>query len=326
MMVFDRDSFAILAVNEAATRFYGYSRKEFLTMSVKDIRRQESIPQLYGAVRAGDRGVRGPFIGQHQKKDGGLVDVEVHTQRQTWQSRTVILAEIHDVTEQKRAESRFRELLEAAPDAIALVNAQGRISLVNSQLEKMFGYPRKELLGQEVEALMPRVFRAEHCEHRCAFFAEPHERPMGSCLDLRALKKDGTEFPVEISLNPLETETGRYVIAAIRDISERERREQEIQKLNLELRTERLRLVTDAAMAQLKMDDLLPELLRRLRTALSADTANVFLLTPDEKYLTLWASDGLRDMAAEAIRVPVGHGLARRIDSCGRDRAEACAP
>jgi formate hydrogenlyase transcriptional activator len=315
MMVFDRDSFAILAVNEAATRFYGYSRREFLTMSVKDIRRQEAIPQLFGAIAVGDRGVRGPFIGQHQKKDGSLVDVEVHTQRQTLPSRTVILAEIHDVTEQKRAESRFRELLEAAPDATAMVNEQGMITLANSQLEKMFGYPRRELLGQEVETLMPSVFRERHLEHRRAFFEEPHERPMGSCLDLRALKKDGTEFPVEISLNPLKTETGVYVIAAIRDISERKRREHEIQKLNLELRSERLRLVTDAAMAHLKMDDLLVELLRRLRTALSADTASLFLFTPDGEYLELRASDGGEDIAREAIRVPAGLGIAARVAS-----------
>lgn len=313
MMAFDRESFAILAVNEAAIRFYGYTRLEFLTMTVKDIRRQEAIPQLSGALQAGDRGVGGPFIGQHQKKDGNLVDVEVHTQRRTLQSRTVILAEIHDVTEQKRAESRLRDLLEATPDAIALVNAQGKIALVNSQLEKMFGYARKELLGQEIEALMPGTFREGHLEHRQAFFEKPHERPMGSRLDLRALKKDGTEFPVEIGLNPLQTATGIHVVAAIRDISERKQREEQIRKLDLELRAERLRVVTDAALTGLSMDDLLRELLQRLRKALSADTANLLLLTSDGECLDLRASEGIEEKARERIRVPIGRGIAGRI-------------
>ena len=118
------------------------------------------------------------------------------------------------------AELQFRQVLEAAPDAVVVIDQAGSMVLVNSQLEKLFGYGRKELLGQKVEMLTPERFRQRHPGQRTNFFAGAHARPMGAGLDLYGQRSDGTEFPVEISLSPLEVGGAVLVSAAIRDITE----------------------------------------------------------------------------------------------------------
>jgi PAS domain S-box-containing protein len=168
--------------------------------------------------------------------------------------------------ELRKAEQRFRAFLESAPDAIVIVNRSGKIVLVNAQTENLFGWKRQELLGQPVELLVPTGLRDGHAGHRDKFFANPKPRVMGADPALFGLRKDGTQFPVEISLSPLETEEGLFVSSAIRDATEREA-----------LRRERAaRLEAEAAMKA--KDRFLAMLSHELRTPLTPVLASIDLL------------------------------------------------
>ncbi|HWP44913.1 MAG TPA: PAS domain S-box protein, partial [Blastocatellia bacterium] len=261
----------ILLWNEGARRLYGYEPEEVvgeanssILHDPEDLKSGKLRDMTEAALREG----KWEGILSLVRKDGSRFTARaVMTPRfDAAGQHTGFLLISKDITQEilhsqriGRAEERFRRFVESAPDAIVIVNLKGRIELVNSQTEKLFGYSREEMLGQTVEMLLPERFRDDHNRHRGRFFAEPKLRPMGMGLDLYGRRKDGSEFPVEISLSPLETEGEMLVSSLIRDATERKRFEQALREKNVEL--ERAILAKDRFLASMSHE---------LRTPLNA--------------------------------------------------------
>ena len=227
------DSF--INANVAFLKYFDLKLEEVIGHTVQDLNlgvviqppeRTDLLEQLQkeGGIRNFEREMTLP--------SGKNVTVLASLQYLHTEEMEAILSAFIDITERKQAEAILRDIVDAAPDATVIIDADGKIVLVNKQMEHVFGHAREELIGKPVSTLLPERFHGAHPRHRLEYFREPMARPMGSDLKLYGRRWDGTEFPVEISLSPLQTPDGMLAIAAIRDITRRTEAEQKIRRLS----------------------------------------------------------------------------------------------
>ncbi|MCZ7646981.1 MAG: MASE1 domain-containing protein [Planctomycetota bacterium] len=230
----------VLVANQAAHRLLGNGSGELAGRNLDDffpelgLKRQAPFENSAAAVR-----LHGAAMLPHLTLDlfrGGRQQIlEVSFGRQVVERRHVTVVVFREVTHQKLMERRLRVILESSPSAMIMVDRQGQVVMANSQTERLFGYPCPELIGQRIEVLVPAALRDRHLENREDFFRKPEVRPMGAGRDLHGQRKDGSEFPVEIALNPIQTSEGLQVLASIVDITARKKADEEIRALNEDL-------------------------------------------------------------------------------------------
>ncbi len=230
----------IIAWNPSAERLYGFTAQEAIGSSIEIIvpeDRRSEIWAIIDRIRNGERVHHFETVRTHKK--GHMLDVSL-TISPVWsndgQVKSVSVI-ARDITERKQADHIFRTVVEASPNGIIMVNNDGMIVLVNNEAERQFGYTREELLGSPVDMLVPELLRETHSQHRAEFTARASARVMGSGRELHGIRKDGSSFPVEIGLNPIQGTDGKHVLSAIVDISKRVQAEQAMHETEQKLST-----------------------------------------------------------------------------------------
>jgi len=223
----------IRIANAAAEALFGYGPGELIGQSIEILvpeahrdRHRDLREHFAAAPRARPMVAGLELLGR--RKDGSEFRAEIALNPIETQDGLIVTSTVREIAQTDDSDAYFKHLLELAPDAMIIIDEHGKIAIVNGQTEEMFGYQRSEMLGQRVEMLLPERLRRVHVGHRSGYGLDPRLRPMGQGQDLVARRKDGSEFPVEISLSPVKANNGRFVSSVIRDVTERKRMEDEI--------------------------------------------------------------------------------------------------
>jgi PAS domain S-box-containing protein len=238
----------IVITNAQVENVFGYTKQELIGKPI-EILVPERLRAAHPHQRSGflkEPRVRAMGEGRELyavHKDGHEFPVEISLSPFETSEGMLVSSAIRDITSRKKSEQRFRNLLESAPDAMIVVDRHGKIILANVQAGRLFGYAKEDLLGHSIETLIPARFREKHPTHRTGYFSDPRVRPMGRGLELYGLHRDGWEFPVEISLSPLDAGEEGLVCSAIRDVTERKKKEDEFKELDRQLRHQNEELI-----------------------------------------------------------------------------------
>jgi formate hydrogenlyase transcriptional activator len=280
----------ITSVNAQIERTFGYTRQELVGQPIEIL-----VPDRFRQIHPGHRAVykahpsiRPMGAGLElfgQRKDGSEFPVDILLSPVETEQGRVVLSVIRDISDRKKAqesirrsEQLFRALFEFSPDAIVASDEEGKITEVNARVESCFGYKREELLGQAIDILVPERFRRAHITHREEYGSQARVRPMGAGLDLYGRRKDGSEFPADVMLGPVETAKGHVVVSVIRDLSEKREAEEALRRSEQERRYLEEELSTESKFEEIIGESVgLKRVLKHVETVAATDVTVLIL-------------------------------------------------
>jgi len=280
----------ITSINSKVEQLFGYARQELIGQSVEIL-----VPERFRQAHPGHRGtynahasVRPMGAGLElfgRRKDGSEFPVDIMLSPMETAEGRVVISVIRDISDRKKAqeairrsEAQFRALFEFSPDAIIASDREGRITEVNARVESMFGYQRGELAGQSIDILVPERFRHTHPARRKEYASAARVRPMGAGLELYGRRKDGSEFPADIMLGPVETAEGRVVLSVIRDLTEKREAEEALRRSELQKRYLEEELNTEARFEEIIGESVGLKRVLKLVETVSATDVTVLIL------------------------------------------------
>jgi len=293
--------------NPAAEALYGWKAGEVLGRAAREVLETDFLETTREAATK-QVVEKGSWLGEvvQQRRDGTQIPVlsSLSLYKDSDGKPAGVIAVNRDITDSKQAEERFHLAVESAPNAIILVDKNGTLTLVNSQTEKFFGYDRTELIGLNIDQLVPKRYREIHPGHRQSFLAQPKTRPMGAGRELYGVRKDGGEFPVEIGLTPIETRDGLLIMATIVDITERKRTEEKLQRQNQRLQA--LREIDTAILSSDSVENIVNAALSHIRQLIECQRASLTLIDSSaDEALTFAVSGTNQTLMPRGTHIPL---------------------